>query len=431
MASKKNDKKAAKKSTVIVDCRRPRKPGTVLALAENGGDPNKGRMSPQDYRKAFDAFANDDGPGIVLYQPALMEVAAKGSGQIATCGRGKSQPDNWNDGQLGKWSSVTDEDGKVKSGDVINKVRLHHNRDLRKRCVEGGCVEVDGIGPVVLGFDAINPQTTGNYAHIIAAAKAACFEGEKQTAKLVGLINSAPCDETLEHGGTITWGAYNAIDWGYLVKGGKRLSHEQIAKSDGKGVTFEALDEAIVGTPVSVSKLVTAVKNAMSKAGTKRDGEDQTAWDRFGYEDADAARKAVEQNITTLTRFDPRSMGCFGLRNVQTGIPFFFTFSEDGETKMVNMVIGCRLPLDYSETQWDANARVKENAPADETPAPKKRKAKAKVTETPADADGTEAPQVEDTATETVEVENETPTPDAETETVTAADIDAEETVNA
>ena len=81
----------------------------------------------------------------------------------------------------------------------------------------------------------------------------------------------------------------------------------------------------------------------MSKASTKREGEDETAWDRFGYESDEDARKAVEQNITTLTRFDPKSMGCFGLRNVQTGIPFFFTFSEDGKTKMVNMAIGCRL----------------------------------------------------------------------------------------
>ena len=113
---------------------------------------------------------------------------------------------------------------------MINKVRLHHNKDLRKRCVKGECVEIDGIGPVVLGIDAINPQTTGNYAFIIEAAKAACFEGEKQTAKLVGVINDAPCDEELEHGGMITWAEYNAIDWGYLTRSGKRLSHEQIAK---------------------------------------------------------------------------------------------------------------------------------------------------------------------------------------------------------
>jgi len=438
MASKtkkgKKDKKQSKpKSTVIVDFRRPRKPGAVLALATNGGDPNKGRMSPQDYMKAFTAYAEGSSPGIVLYQPALAQIAADGSGLVATCGRGKSQPDNWNEGQLGKWSNVTDEDGSVKSGDVINKVRLHHNKDLRKRCVEGGCVTIDGIGPVVLGINAINPQTTGNYAHIIAAAKAACFSDEKQTAKLVGLINDAPCDETLEHGGTITWAAYNAIDWGYLTRSGKRLTHEQISKiADGgnaDGVEFEALDEAIVGTPISVSKLVTAVKAAMSKAGTKRDGEDETAWDRFGYESDDEATQAVEQNIATLTRFDPRSMGCFGLRNVQTGIPFFFTFSEDGQTKMVNMVIGCRLPTAYAETQWDANARVKAATPEateDATPAPAKpkrtRKAKSKVKDTEAtdatEADA-EAPPVEDTAeTETTE------------EAVTAADVEVEDEVS-
>ncbi len=434
------------KSTVVVDFRRPRKSGVILSLATEGGDPNKGRMTAQDFRKAYDAFAEEKGPGIVLYQPALSQIAADGSGLVATSGRGKTQPEGWNEGQLGKWTSQADEDGTVLSGDVINKVRLHHNRDLRKRCIDGGCVEVKGIGHVVLGIDAINPQTTGNYAYIVEAAKAAVFaDAEKQTGKLVGLINADPCDEELEHGGVITWASWNAIDWGYLTRSGKRLTHEQIAKiaesGNADGVAFEALDEVIVGTPIPVTKLITAVKSLMSKASTKRDGEDSTAWDRFGYESDDEAREAVDQNITTLTRFDPRAMGCFGLRNVQTGIPFFFCFSADGETKMVNMAIGCRLPIAYAETQWDANARVKASAPVapvaakNETPKPKaKRKAKSKVTTTTtvttetvevADVtDGTAAPAVEDT-TETAPVEVEVSFDNG----TTAADIEAEESV--
>lgn len=350
----------------VVDFRRPRDPNVILDILANGGNVNRGRLSPQDYRKAYDAFAAGTGPGIVLYQPALMEVAADGRGLVAACGRGTSQPANWHD-SLGRWNSVTDADGKVTGGDVVNPVRLHHSRDLRKRCIDGGCVEVNGVGTLVLGIHAINPQTTGNYAYIVEVAKMQVFASENpQLAKLVGLINPTPEIETLENGGEIVWAAHNAIDWGYAVRNGKRLSHEQISKlpADADGVTFELLESPIVGTPIAVSKLVTAIKSAMSKASTKRDGETETAWERFGYDSDDAARAAVEQNITTLTRFDPRSLGCFGLRNVQTGIPLFFCFDEDGETRMVNMAIGSRLPIEFAETQWDANARVAKSAPA-------------------------------------------------------------------
>jgi len=435
MASK-SKAKAAKpaKPTTVVDMRRPRSAAAILALLNDGGNPNKGKVTPQEYLKMHAAFADGSGPGIVLYQPGLAQVAAAGSGKVAVCGRGKSQPADWNESQLGKWSSVTDDDGKIKSGDKINPVRLHHSRNLTKRALPDALVTVDGVGTLVLGHDGINGQTTGCYSFIVDALKAAAFGGNSQVSKLVGLINADACIETLEHGGEIVWPSLTAIDWGYAVKGGNRLTHDQISKAveTGQvgGITFEALDETIIGAPISVSKLVTAVKAAMSKAGTKREGDDKTAWDRFGYESDDDARAAVETNITTLTRYDPRSLGCFGFRSVQCGMPIFTCFSDDGGTKLVNMTIGNRLPIDFAENQWDAKARNKpaeapkvtkpKAAPKPKAKAKSKGKGKRKAVETVATdpADGAAAPPVEET------------TP-ADPAPVTAADVDAEDAVNA
>lgn len=373
----------------IVDLRRPRKDAaTVLAYATGGGEVNRGRMSPQDFLKVLKAFTENGGPCPHIYQPPYLEAAKEHGVKIAASGRGKSMPLEWNEGQLGKWGE----------DDVLLDPRLHHNRDLRKRVAENALVVIDGLGTFVLGINGVNPQTTGAYAAIVDALKAALFSNVKGISNIVGRFNDEAFIDVTEDGGFIVWNPFQALTWGYLVKDGKRLSHASVAKLVGNsvdGVTFEKLDEVITRR-IPLASVCDAVKSVMNADSTK-DSEGLTAWNRFGYENDGDAYKAILVNVGTLCRFHPKVLNCFGLRNVQTGIPIFKAWdgtSVDDLSECVCMSIGARLPVEAAENKWKAKARLTPPAPPAE---PKKRGRKPKnvvavVTET------TEAPPVADTS---------------------------------
>jgi len=406
-------------SKALVDLRRPRKDADrILACdstnadARKSKDPvgrflcNKGLMSPQEFLKAWKEYAENDGPCPHIYQPILLEAAKLSKTSIAATGRGKSQPSEWDEKQLGKWND----------GDVLLSPRLHHNRDLRKRCTDW----IEGtLGTFVLGIDGINPQITGNYAAIVDALKTALFSGNAQLSNIVGRFNDEAFVDVTEDGGFIVWNPYQALTWGYLVQDGKRLSHAAIRKlEDADDVTFEELD-APVTARIPLTEVAEAVKSVMSDASTL-DDNGHTAYDRFGYENDEDAFKAILVNVGTLCRFHPKVLNCFGLRNVQSGIPIFKAWdgtTVDDMSECVCMSVGARLPVAASENKWAAKARLT----PDEAPVePKKRGRKAKVKVD--SVDGTEAPPVADTS-ETVADTSETVVDTSET-AMTAADLE-------
>jgi len=75
------------------DFRRPRRDANVLIeFATNGGNPNKGRMSPAEFSAAQAAYNRGNGPCPHIYQPVLIEVAQLVGAKVATSGRGNAKP---------------------------------------------------------------------------------------------------------------------------------------------------------------------------------------------------------------------------------------------------------------------------------------------------------------------------------------------------
>ena len=318
------------KSAPPIDFCRPCKTNILLEIAESGGkgDLNRGRYSNEELAKMQAAYDEGNGPGIVLYQPSLMELAMSSGRNIITSGRGEQEK--------------------------VALPILRHTPDIRKRCNPDRLVETK-LGTAILGIDGINPQISGNYAFVMSVAKSLIFANNAEVVNLVGLINSHPYIERLEHGGEIVWGTSNSVTWGHLVADCNRLTHEEIRSlPEGNHASFVALGTPILGSPINVVELSENIKLAMEMTAK---GESKTSWDQFGYDDSDKGKFAVKTNIGTLTRCSPVCLSCYGFRGVQAGIPLFNCFPT--EDRHVNMAIGARLPIAYVETVWTYKARMK------------------------------------------------------------------------
>lgn len=352
-------KKKERNTTIQFDFRRPRQNVEVVTAFARGeeNNPNKGRMSPNEVVAACQAFKDGKAGCPHLYQPVIVEAAQKIGATVATCGRSKSQPSNWNEKQLGPYSE----------GDVLGETRIHHLTDIRKMGEDGSISEFDGLGTFVVGTDtlsaihAIHSHRTGNYAVVVACLKQLAFD-ENQVANLVGRINDDVVDEIVEDGGFLVWNPYQVITWGYLSRKGKRMSGSQIRQMKNiDGVEFEPLAEPIVGRNVSQEELGTAVGEAMCNI-RKADGHN--AWMSFCGSMKDDAKgfAKMRTNVGTLCRNSPAILNCFGLRNCQLGLPIFKLWEGDSASdsqEVVSIAIGMRLPVNVEENKWEMLARFR------------------------------------------------------------------------
>lgn len=365
------------RSDVQFDFRRPRRSSeSIMDFASDGKNPNKGRLSPQEYLAAWKAFKEDKAGCPHIYQPLLVENAQRMGSKVATCGRGKSQPSAWDEKQLGQWHSSQNKDGSLSKGDVLEEPRMHHLSDLRKVVDKDALMVFDGFGTFVVGTDTasaihcIHSHKTGNYAAVVTCLKRLAFD-ESQVANLVGRFNEDIVAEIVENGGFLTWNSYQVVTWGYLIRNDKQLSTAQIRKiKNVDDVEFEPLDEPIVGNNVSQDELSQAVRELMLNI-TRPDGSN--AWANFcGNDEGDWAKHAcsgyakIRTNIGTLCRNSPTVLNCFGLKNCQMGLPIFKRWVGDtakDSKEVVSMAVGMRLTVDVAENKWEMMTRFRDATP--------------------------------------------------------------------
>lgn len=340
----------------IFDFRRPRASAdNILDFLDGKSGPNDGIMTVEEFRDAFTEYANSDSaPCPYLYQPALIEAAVDSDALCAVAGqpaRAKSRPADWDSNVLGEW----------KEGDRLQPGRMHHAKDISKLVVNPeDIVEIPGIGRAVMGIYAINQSKTGNYGTIIDEARRLSFADMPDVESLVGLINNETVIENLEDGGWIVWKPNQQVTWGYLERGGVRLSHENI-RSDNTNCIFAPLANPIVGRDIGKDELIGAVRDSMSKVVNDKGQND---WDKFcgrKGRNQNAGAEKTWNNVGTLCRNHPRSIFPFGFRGVQIAMPCFTRYIGDAiETaqECLNFVIGARLPVAYSENQWNMRDRL-------------------------------------------------------------------------
>jgi len=339
------------------DLTRPRSADAVLKfVAGPVEDVNEGLVDREAYEAAL---KSGDSPGN-LYQPPVIQAAVEAKALCATVGqtaRTKEKPKEWKVAQLGKW----------KEGYRLEVARLYHAKNVRKLVLnqKDNIVSVPGLGDVIVGvggysaIHSVSSSKTGNFGAIIQEAKRLAFADVDGLDKLVGLVNTAAYQETLEDGSWLVFGAGQSIVWGYVYDGETQLNYDQIASGEHTDVTFRPLDNPIEGESVSKTDLFVAVKEAMS----------EEAWKKFsGGDDAKGFEKTWA-NVNTLCRLSPQVLNCSGFRAVQCGMPCFTCFigdSQETASEVFNFVVGARLPIDYAENKWQMRSRLGESEDAPE-----------------------------------------------------------------
>lgn len=343
--------------------------------------PNTFLLSREDFRKQWEAFeaALEDGktpPSIApLYQPLWIQHAVATNARVVRAGQTSkhtTKPKDWSDA-WGEWTK----------GRYISKPgdgRRCHNPDARTMVTkrDENVLALLGADFVIGTTDTpaimlINASETGNFGNNITAGKDASLSECKGIRNLVGRFNprikKENIDDGTKPGGLVVWGENQVVDWGYLMRKGEQMTPAQIRKAveadDLSGIEFKELEAPIVGKSLTKDQFWTAVKRAMSLAGTRDDNE-KTDLDRFEKRKARSGRKTETEvrsfgNFKTQCRVNFNQVFPFGLYNSQTGIVPVIHFGDD-ETELVRFVIGVRQGSAFSENKWQARRRHRKTA---------------------------------------------------------------------
>lgn len=427
--------------------------------------PNKGVMSAKQFGDAVRAAqaaveADKEAPSIPpLYSMIRRQIANEHRATCIVSGQASKGKKPLKSHNIPDSLAKTFGDGDRVFTDGAGKViplRLCHKTDVRKLVVDAaeniltiaGREYVVGTTETSAVFLA-NGSKTGSYGANIIAGKQLSFDGMGSRIKnLVGQINDdfliVNLDDATTPGAELAVPPGAWITMGHLVRDGKPLTPNQVRKlgDDTKGVKFVALEEPIVGNPVTQSALWSAVKRHMARAATRiGEGDDATtALDRFSNRparsggDADDPSDKAWRNLRTVqTRTNPNELNPFGLFNSQTDCIPVAHYGDSLDEEQVTFIIGARVGAEWTENRWEANYRlhpeeyedetVEETVVVEEAPTPKpKRKRKPKTAEV--SQDETDAPDdsaaVESEVKETEETVDAADANEADAETVTA-----------
>ncbi len=296
--------------------------------------------------------------------------------------------------------------GPHRPGIDFDRFRCNYLKDVRL-AVENPEQNIITVGKTqyVLGINCINPARSGNGEANHGSTKFNCHKDVPNGKFLVGQINRDVVEEVLEpqkhesKGATMSWLPNTRVAWGFLEKGGKKQTHDQLRKNDGNGLKFVALKKPIIGKPMNEASWWSTVKSLMSRASTKDkvvkgkggkpDTGGKTAMERWEKKVADDNKRKKQNktcrglgmgNMQTATRNDPNVAHCFGWRGAQCGLSLYSHFAPSikdvaSAVLLYNIAIGARLTFGLSETMGELKKRL---APATK---PAKKKVEKKVTE--------------------------------------------------
>lgn len=421
----------------VLPLMRPPNPDSVLEVARRfHADPNSVNfsdlknclLSAADWRAISTAYDEAVEAGKTLpelpyyYNPAWFRIANRLGFNIAYQGKAAvndKAPKHW-PGSLPTWQP----------GMRVKASTNNHVRDLRRNVegfedgksqflVEFGrlCVVIgDNDNPAHLMLSGSKGEST--YSAGLSVLKNLAFkEQESKLERLVFSINTQP--QTLrmsgdgsKRGGEVTVLPYESATAGYLQRDGRNMTYQQIRDAvesgETSGIKFVPLDAPIIGeTRVSQSQLVQGVKRKLSAKGTVREGEEETAFERFetrkrrkgvSGERPETADKIWYNVREVMTRATANAIFAFGIRHGLTDMVPIRLWGEAADDRRVGFAIGLR----SGEALTDADrVRVRANDTADEaaeaeTATPRKRGRPRKAEAT---APASSAPAADEAAT--------------------------------
>jgi len=273
----------------------------------------------------------------------------------------------------------------LEAGDtVVPPMRLCHAQDARDLIVdrESNVLTVGKYDYVVGTTETpavhlTQPHKTGSYGAVTENGRLLSFEGMNEVASLVGRFNNdfvvINLDDKTDPGCEVPFAPNQIIDeWGYFIRNGKRMTVAQIRSAVEKGETSDMKFESeynvknpLVGKSVSRKQLGSACKRAMSLAATK-DENDLTDWDRFigrkpRSEDNKEPTDAMDRlwyNLCVICRCSAEEETPYGFRALQLGIVPSIHYGDSTDDELVRWIIGSRTGAPYSESRWEARARL-------------------------------------------------------------------------
>lgn len=371
------------------DMRRPHLPESVMeyakALAEGGNpSPNKGVMTVTAYNKLLEEQkeARKAGKPIPsmppIYQPVIVGQAMRTRARFIMNGqpsKNSRKPSNWED-SFGEWEKgnyVADPESK--SARMPRRAHRHLIRTLVTD-PDNNIVHI-GRHDFIIGDDGtsaihmVNGSKSGNYKANIAVGKKIAFAETDGLTNIVGRINNNiyldHFDDGTTPGAPIIWGEGMCVQhWGYLIRNDRKLSYAQIRKAvedkDLDGISFQQIEQPIVGVSLTKAKLFQEVRRSMSLVATK-DENDKTDFERFekrgkkGRGTKDVAKNAWV-NIHVQCRTEPSEMFPYGFGQSQTGIVPCAHYGDSLEDERVTFVIGARVGAQWTENAHQARRRL-------------------------------------------------------------------------
>jgi len=325
-------------------------------------DPNRGIMSVEEYEMALDANRKPTAQGRpsipILYQPIIVQVGVKLKCQFIYTGQqGSNNPP-------AGWPAREHYHNRCKM--AIG--RICHTPDARKLVTDpdNNILRLDGRDYVVGNAETpavflINASKSGTNGLALLEAKKLSLAHVPHLKNLVGRFNNALEVVLLDDGtfpGPELVIAPNMVirNWGYLQRGTKILTPEQIREaiaSEKTGdIKFHTLESPIVGEGISEKQLLAVMRKSSSKDSL------DSAWYNLG---------------NTLCRTNPAERTPFGFYSLQCKLVPCKFYSKDGKEELLRFVIDAFVGDAFKENVWDVKQRLAVAAPPRKKAPPKER----------------------------------------------------------